>query len=333
MGKLFKILSTLMICVGLLFLFLYVKAQGTGPQEILNNPSYYVAQNYWFVFLSGIAVLAFSVLGSFFSWFRNIDAKEQVLPNAGYSSSQHIDSWLQGSTADSTAKTGSASGVTGGAGAAGGSRVPGGSGIPGGMSVGIPASALPKSLAEETEVKFVPKPPRKTEELYSEEPETPTPEDVVPAAPETELLPETTTPEVAPKDAIAPETGTPEVTCDDALAPETTTPEVTPVDALVPETDTPEVEPDDAIAPETTTPEVAPVDALAPETDTPEVAPEDALAPETTTPEVAPEEAPPVQKPKERKFGQAPETEELYREPENRSGALPTEDLSKGAVR
>ena len=99
MGKILRLISTIMIGVGLVFLFMYINIQKTGAEQVLNNPSYYVAQNYWLVFLAGIAVLAFSLMGSFFSWFKNIDQKEEVLLNAGYTSAEHIDAMLKGSTA------------------------------------------------------------------------------------------------------------------------------------------------------------------------------------------------------------------------------------------
>ena len=56
MGKILRLISTIMIGVGLVFLFVYINIQKTGAEQVLNNPSYYVAQNYWLVFLAGIAV-------------------------------------------------------------------------------------------------------------------------------------------------------------------------------------------------------------------------------------------------------------------------------------
>lgn len=100
MSKIFKMISTAMIAVGLLFLFLYLQSQGGSRLEVLEHPSYYVTQNYWFVFLAGIAVLLFSLLGSFFSWFKRFDDKEEILPNAGYATEQQIHSWVRGSTVD-----------------------------------------------------------------------------------------------------------------------------------------------------------------------------------------------------------------------------------------
>ena len=96
MSKMFKTASTAMIAVGLAFLFRYIQAQGGSKLDILGRPSYYAVQNYWFVFVAGIAVLLFSLLGSFFSWFKEFDRKEEVLPNAGYASDQEIRTWVTG---------------------------------------------------------------------------------------------------------------------------------------------------------------------------------------------------------------------------------------------
>lgn len=94
MSKIFRTVSTIMITVGLVFLYIYVKKQGSSSLDILQRPSYYVVQSYWFVFVSGIAVLLFSLAGSFFSWFREFDVKEEILPNAGYASDQEIQVWV-----------------------------------------------------------------------------------------------------------------------------------------------------------------------------------------------------------------------------------------------
>ena len=100
MSKSFKLISTIMIGIGFAFLFFYIQSQGENRLQVLEQPSYYILQNYWFVFVAGIAVLLFSLLGSFFSWFGQFDAAEEVLPNAGYASDQEIRTWVSGSTAD-----------------------------------------------------------------------------------------------------------------------------------------------------------------------------------------------------------------------------------------
>ena len=44
-------------------------------------------------------MLVFSVLGSFFSWFKKLDPAKEALPNAGYASQEEIETWVSGSTA------------------------------------------------------------------------------------------------------------------------------------------------------------------------------------------------------------------------------------------
>lgn len=104
MSKLLRIISTGMILVGIAYVFVYTWGQGSRL-ELLNQPSYYTVQNYWFIFVSGIGVIVFSLLGSFFSWFKQLDVKEEILPNAGYASGQEIQTWIKGSTADQVSKT------------------------------------------------------------------------------------------------------------------------------------------------------------------------------------------------------------------------------------
>ena len=105
MNKLLRGLSTLMIIIGFLFLLVYISSQNTESISILSHPSYYTEQSLWMVFVAGIAVLLFSVLGSFFSWSRKLDKpKEEALLNPGYVSAEEIHSWVAGSTADSGRK-------------------------------------------------------------------------------------------------------------------------------------------------------------------------------------------------------------------------------------
>lgn len=116
MTRLFRIISIIMIAAGFVYLALYTSMQGQTALGALDRPSYYTAQNYTLLFLAGIAVLAFSLMGSFFSWFKALDKKEEVLPNAGYASYDNIESWLRGTTADKTDTVGSAAAAAGSAG-------------------------------------------------------------------------------------------------------------------------------------------------------------------------------------------------------------------------
>ena len=105
LSRVLKIISTILIAVGVAYLFLFVMEQNRNVTDILEQPSYYAIQNYKMLFLSGIAVVACSVLGSFFSWSEKIDPKEQILMNAGYTSAENIDTWLKGSTAEEMSRT------------------------------------------------------------------------------------------------------------------------------------------------------------------------------------------------------------------------------------
>lgn len=105
MNKFMRVISTLMIITGLLFLFIYVQSLGTDNTDILNRPSYYMTRNYWFMFVAGIIVIIFSILGNFFSWFKIMDPVKEALPNAGYASSSDINTWVSGTTVDTGVET------------------------------------------------------------------------------------------------------------------------------------------------------------------------------------------------------------------------------------
>lgn len=104
MSRICRIISTFLIAAGLGFVCFYAYTQNTDNKfDVLGKPSYYVLQNYWYIFLAGIVVLLFSLFGSFFSWFKGIEEKEEILPNAGYSSQKDIAGWVGGTSLD-TAK-------------------------------------------------------------------------------------------------------------------------------------------------------------------------------------------------------------------------------------
>lgn len=105
MSKFMRIVSTLMVIIGLAFLFVYVRSLGSGNVDILNQPSYYTVRSYWFMFVTGIITVIFSILGSFFSWFKMLDPVKEALPNAGYASSEAIQTWVGGTTADAGDET------------------------------------------------------------------------------------------------------------------------------------------------------------------------------------------------------------------------------------
>lgn len=96
MSKLFRVTSTVMIAIGLAYLFVYTQSQNVNKLSILEQPSYYAVQSLWLMFVSGIVVILFGVLGSFFSWFKKMDPEKEALPNAGYASEKDIHTWVSG---------------------------------------------------------------------------------------------------------------------------------------------------------------------------------------------------------------------------------------------
>lgn len=96
MGKLLRTASTAMILIGLVYLFIYTQSQNIDRLSILERPSYYALQNFSHMFVAGVVVVLFSVLGSFFSWFKKMDPESEALPNAGYASQKDIHIWVSG---------------------------------------------------------------------------------------------------------------------------------------------------------------------------------------------------------------------------------------------
>ena len=101
MRKLLRVLSTLIIIIGILFLLVYLNGQNADRLSILSRPSYYVEKSLWLMFIAGIVILVTGVLSSFFSWFKALDKeKEEALQNPGYVSAEDIHEWVGGSSAD-----------------------------------------------------------------------------------------------------------------------------------------------------------------------------------------------------------------------------------------
>lgn len=101
MSRILRVISTAVIGVGLVLLFLYLCLfENTGKELALTQPSYYTIQNYLYIFLAGVGCIAFSVVSSFFSWNKALDKKEEVLPNAIAAEKEMVESWLTGSSLD-----------------------------------------------------------------------------------------------------------------------------------------------------------------------------------------------------------------------------------------
>lgn len=100
-GRLFRILSTVLVAVGVSFIFYYIfrGRMGRGV-EVFSQPGYYFRQNYVYLFGTGAVVTLSALIGSFFAWHRDAEFTEKALPNAGFSQGEEIHEWLQGSTLD-----------------------------------------------------------------------------------------------------------------------------------------------------------------------------------------------------------------------------------------
>lgn len=110
MNRILKAVSAVLILVGLGFVFFYLVSERTSAgTDILENPSYYIRQNYWYVFLAGAAVILFALLGSFFTWHKKMRPAEEVLLNAGFVAKEQIQDWVGGSSLDRTVEGGEAS--------------------------------------------------------------------------------------------------------------------------------------------------------------------------------------------------------------------------------
>ncbi len=103
MNKLYRILSTVLMAVGFIFIFYHIVNRMGGSASVLNNPSFYNHNISLYIFIFGIIVLVFGLLGSFFAWHKSLEPQEEILPNAGFSDKENIATWLEGSTLDTVA--------------------------------------------------------------------------------------------------------------------------------------------------------------------------------------------------------------------------------------
>lgn len=106
MGRILRIISTAVIAAGLCLLFLYLHMlENTGKELALLQPSYYVIQNYLYIFLAGAGCVIFSVISSFLAWNKALDKKVEILPNAIAADKGTVESWLTGSSLDTKHRT------------------------------------------------------------------------------------------------------------------------------------------------------------------------------------------------------------------------------------
>lgn len=101
MNKFLRIISTLIVGVGLILLFSYLSFQNSiDKSQLLNKPSYYTLQNYWYLLISGCGCVAFSIISCFLAWNKKMDEKVEILPNAVAAEKRELFRWLAGSSLD-----------------------------------------------------------------------------------------------------------------------------------------------------------------------------------------------------------------------------------------
>lgn len=105
MNKFLRIISTLVVGIGLILLFVYLGFQNSmDKSQVLNQPSYYTLQNYWYLLVAGCGCVAFSIISCFLAWNKKMDDKVEILPNAVAAEKTELLGWLSGSSLDTDKK-------------------------------------------------------------------------------------------------------------------------------------------------------------------------------------------------------------------------------------
>ena len=104
MNKFLRLITTIAVALGVALLFAYLAlTAGTDNAQLLNQPSYYIRQNFHYLILAGTGSIVFSIVSSFLAWNRKLDPqKEEALPNAVGANKDVLMSWLSGSSLDTT---------------------------------------------------------------------------------------------------------------------------------------------------------------------------------------------------------------------------------------
>ncbi len=98
MTRILRFLTTLMIGIGIFYLFFYIHSYYEKSLTVLFQPSYYTQKSFKQLFLLGIITIAIALAGCFLSWFRKLDPEKRELPNAIAAKAGEIDTWLTDST-------------------------------------------------------------------------------------------------------------------------------------------------------------------------------------------------------------------------------------------
>ncbi len=98
MNRFLRMITTLMLAVGFVYIFLYTFKYMDVGLDALYQPSYFTVKSYRNLMISGALTVLITLIGSFFAWFRQLDTKKKELPNALGANADQIDGWLKDST-------------------------------------------------------------------------------------------------------------------------------------------------------------------------------------------------------------------------------------------
>ncbi len=98
MNRILRIITTIMIAVGLFYIFYYALYAVEHTFDALYQPSYFVIGSYRRLFIAGVMTVAVTFIGNFFAWFKQMDTVKRELDNAINADASQIEQWLQDST-------------------------------------------------------------------------------------------------------------------------------------------------------------------------------------------------------------------------------------------
>ena len=98
MNKILRALTTIMIGIGFFFIFYYAINRFDSQFDAFYQPSYFEIRSYTKLFLAGTLTVVFTLVASFFSWFKKLDTKKREVLNAVAADNEQIEGWLKDST-------------------------------------------------------------------------------------------------------------------------------------------------------------------------------------------------------------------------------------------
>ena len=109
MNRILRLLTTVMIGLGFILLAGYLQQSKAMEFAALDEPSYYVLQDYRYVLIFAGITLAVAVLACFLAWFRSMDTASRALPNAAGADQKDIQTWVSGTSLDTQTEEGTVS--------------------------------------------------------------------------------------------------------------------------------------------------------------------------------------------------------------------------------